>query len=135
MAQGYAYPVGSTASSGRAKTVTATITSANTLVTIFTASEKTRVDSVLLTNNDFGILPVKLYIGSREINSVRVHKTKYAVLPLTATDTRIGYPADPTKDRNKVNTEFILQAGDVLKASTRIANSINVTVTMTEGVK
>jgi hypothetical protein len=135
MAQGYAYPVGSTASSGRAKTVTATVNSANTLVTIFTATEKTRIDSVLITNNDFGILPVKIYIGSKEINSVRVLKTKYAVLPLTATDTRIGDPADPTNDRNKVNIEFILQAGDVLKASCPIADAVNVTATMTEGVK
>jgi uncharacterized protein YdgA (DUF945 family) len=135
MAQGYAYPVGATATSGTAKTVTVSISSANTAVTVFTATKKTSVNSVLVTNNDYGILPVKLYINNLEINSVRVLKTKYAVLPLTATDTRIGDPADPTHDRNKVNTEFILQTGDVLKAVCPIANAVNVTVTMSEGVK
>jgi hypothetical protein len=135
MAQGYAYPVGTTASSGTAKTVSVAISSANTPVTIFTATKKTQVNSILLANNDFGILPVRLYINSVELNSVRVLKTKYAVLPLTATDIRTADPADPTADRNKTNIEFILQAGDVLKASTRIANAVNVIVTMSEGVK
>jgi hypothetical protein len=132
---GYAYPVGAAGAEYPSKTVAAPIDAASTPVTIFTATKKTRVNSVLLANNDFGILPVKLYLNDIEINSVRVLKTKYAILPLTSTGGRNDDPTDPTLDRNKVNVEFILSVGDVLKASCPIADAVNVAVNLSEGVK
>jgi len=132
---GYAYPVDAvTSDKGTPKTVTVTVDEANDPVTIFTAVKLTKVNSILVTNNDYGILPVKLYIGTKEINSVRVLKTKYAVLPLTSNGGRTDDPADPTTDRNKVNAEFYLAVGDVLKASCPIADAVNVTVNLSEGV-
>lgn len=132
---GYAYPVDAvTSESGTPKTVSVTVNQADTLVTVFTATSLTKVNSILVANNDYGILPVKFYIGTKEITSVRVLKTKYAVLPLTSNGGRTDDPADPTTDRNKVNAEFYLSTGDVLKASCPIANAINVIVNLSEGI-
>lgn len=132
---GYAYPVGATTTEYPAATAAALISQANSPVTIFTAVKKTRINSILLANNDMGILPVKLYINNIEINSVRVLKTKYAVLPLTSTGGRNDDPADPTTDRNKVNIEVVLEAGDILKASCPIANAVSVVANLSVGVK
>lgn len=132
---GYAYPVGANTTEYPAKTVTTTIDASNTLVDVFTAVKKTKINSILISNNDYGILPVKIYINDKEINSVRVLKTKYAVLPLTSTGGRNDDPADPTTDRNKVNVELTLAIGDVLQASCPIADAINVVVNLSEGVK
>jgi hypothetical protein len=132
---GYAYPVGTTTSEYPAATATIVIDEANAPVTVFTAVKKTKISSILLVNDDFGILPVKLYINAKPINSVRVLKTKYAVLPLTSTGGRNDDPADPTTDRNKVNVEVVLAPGDVLSASCPIADAITVVASLQVGVK
>ena len=132
---GYAYPVDAvTSDKGTPKTVSVTVDEANTPVVLFTATKLTKVNSILVTNNDLGILPARIYLNDKEINSVRVLKTKYAVLPLTSNGGRTDDPADPTNDRNKVNAEFYLSIGDQLKASCPIADAVNITVNMSEGV-
>ena len=132
---GYAYPVGAAGAEYPSTTATAQINSANSAVTVFTATKKTRINSVLVANDDFGILPVKIYINGQNINSVRVLKTKYAILPLTSNGGRTDDPADPTTDRNKVNVEVVLLPGDVLQASCPVANAVFVTASLSEGVK
>lgn len=131
---GYAYPVDAAVTeTGTPLTVNGVLDSTNP-VSIFTATTLTKVNSILVTNTDMGILPVRIYINDNEINSVRVLKTKYAVLPLTSNGGRTDDPADPTTDRNKVNAEFYLSPGDVLKASCPIANAVVITANLSEGI-
>jgi hypothetical protein len=133
VAQGYAYPVGASASQGAAKTVTVSISSADTPVTIFTATQKTQVSSVLATNVSGGILPVTLLVNKGSGNTVvaksRVLKTQYLVLELVSGDSRVAGYEDDTL------TEFTMAAGDVLYASCPVTNAINITVNLGEGVK
>lgn len=130
---GYAYPVGATADSGAAITVTNSISAANTAVAIFTATKKTKVTSILLTNLSGGVLPVNILVNQGGddlvIAKARVLTTKYAGLSLVSGDTRT------TDDQDDTITEFILQTGDVLKASCPIEDVVNVTLNLTEGVK
>ena len=138
---GYAYPVGAVNSdTGTATSVTAVIDAANDLVTIFTATQKTRVNAVLASNDLGTIVPVDLYVyrDSEDENyffgKTRVLKSKYLVLPLVSGDSRVDeLVADPKA--NKIATEFVLQIGDALKASCPIADAVNVTANLTEGVK
>lgn len=131
---GYAYPVGvSSSDAGSAKTVTVSIDAANTAVTIFTATKKTKVNSVLATNISGGILPVKILVnqgnGNLELGKVRVLDTKYFSLPLVSADTRT------MDDQDGTLTEFTLQVGDALKALCPVEDVVNVTLNLTEGVK
>jgi hypothetical protein len=130
---GYAYPVGATTSEYAAKTVSRVIDDENTNQTLFTATSKTKVNSVLVTNNSFGTLPVRLYVNQggtdKIIARTRVTNTNYAVAPLVSGDSRVaGFEGESL-------TEFTLQAGDVLKASCPFADKITVTVNLSEGVK
>lgn len=140
---GYAYPVGATESdTGTAKSVTKQITSANTLVSIFTATQKTRLNSVLVTNDLGTILPVELHIyravdtTNYLLTKTRVLKSRYMSLPLVSGDTRVT----PTTVNESINdrmiiTELVLQVGDVVKAECPIEDVINVTLELKEGVK
>ena len=140
---GYAYPVGATeAETGTAKSVTGEITSANTLVTIFTATQKTRVNSALVSNEEGTILPVELYVyrASNTTNylltKTRVLKSRYMVLPLVSGDTRVT----PTTVNESINdrmiiTEVVLQVGDAIKAKCPIEDVMNVTLELKEGIK
>lgn len=140
---GYAYPVGATtADTGTAKSVTGQITSDNALVTIFTATQKTRVNSVLVSNAEGTILPVDLYVyrDSDEndylLTKTRVLKSRYMVLPLVSGDTRVS----PTSVQESINdrmiiTEIVLQPGDAIKAMCPIEDVINVTLDLKEGIK
>ena len=131
---GYAYPVGvSNSDTGTAKTVTASISSPDTAVSIFTATQKTKVNSILTTNISGGTLPVVILVNQGgddlQIAKTRVLSTKYVSLSLVSGDTRVSESQDDTI------TEFVLQIGDVLKASCPVEDVINVTLNLTEGVK
>ena len=140
---GYAYPVGATESdTGTAKSVTKQITSANALVSIFTATQKTRLNSVLVTNDLGTILPVELHIYRAAdttnylLTKTRVLKSRYMSLPLVSGDSRVT----PTTVNESINdrmiiTELVLQVGDVVKAECPIEDVINVTLDLKEGVK
>ncbi len=140
---GYAYPVGATeAETGTAKAVTGQITSANSLVTIFTATQKTRVNNALVSNIEGTILPVELYVYRASdttnylVTKTRVLKSRYMVLPLVSGDTRVA----PTTVNESINdrmiiTELVLQVGDAIKAKCPIEDVINVTLDLKEGVK
>jgi hypothetical protein len=138
---GYAYPVGATtADTGTAKSVTKQITSANTLVSIFTASSKTRVNSVLVTNALGTILPVELHVYRTAdttnylVGKTRVLKSEYMLLSLVSGDVRVSDTAEaPTA--NKTLTEIVLQSGDIVKAKCPLEDVINVTLDVKEGIK
>ena len=140
---GYAYPVGATESdTGTAKSVTKQITSANTLVSIFTATQKTRLNSVLVTNDLGTILPVELHIYRAAdttnylLTKTRVLKSRYMSLPLVSGDSRVTPTTvnESTNDR-MIITELVLQVGDIVKAECPIEDVINVTLDLKEGVK
>jgi hypothetical protein len=139
---GYAYPVGTVAETGTAKSVTVQVTDKDPSSTvIFTAASKTKVNSVLATNTYGTILPVKLYVyraantSTFLLTSTRVLTTKYLVLPLVSGDTRVGDVSNPEVNLYPVATEFVLQTGDVLRASCPIEDEVNITANLTEGVK
>jgi len=129
----YAYPVGVTASDVPSTTVSTTLTVADLHTTLFTATQKTKVTAVLVTNNSFGTLPVLLYVNQggvdKLISRTRVTNTNYLVVPLVSGDARI-----PSFE-GEILTEFTLQVGDVLKASCPIGNKVEVTVNLSEGIK
>jgi hypothetical protein len=138
---GYAYPVGATtADTGTAKSVTKQITSANTLVSIFTASSKTRVNSVLVTNALGTILPVELHVYRTTdttnylVGKTRVLKSEYMLLSLVSGDVRVSDTAEALT-ANKTLTEIVLQSGDIVKAKCPLEDVINVTLDLKEGVK
>lgn len=65
---GYAYPVDAVSAAGTAKGLSflVTDTAVSTATTIFTATSKTRVSSIVAVHtgaNDTGILPVEVYVG------------------------------------------------------------------------
>jgi hypothetical protein len=139
---GYAYPVGVSESDiGTAKSVTVKVTDvAPAYTTIFTATQKTKVTSILLSNAYGTILPVNLYVyravssSNFSVLSTRVLKTKYALQSLVSGDVRVGDDTNPQSDLNKMLTELVLQVGDVLKANCPIEDEVSVTVNVTEGV-
>lgn len=140
---GYAYPVGaSQADAGTAKSVTVKVTDvAPSLTTVFTATQKTKINSILLSNEYGTILPVNLYVY-RYLNDAdfpllktRVLKTKYALQSLVSGDVRVGDDTDPQVNLNKILTELVLQTGDILKANCPIEDEVSITVNATEGVK
>jgi hypothetical protein len=142
MAQGYAYPVGASGSTGTANSVTIALASANTKTTLWTAAQKTQINSVLISNTSMGILPVYLYVrksgGSTDFQVFykRILLEEYAVLPLVSGDGRTSN-TEAALSKNGINrlSEIILNTGDILKASCPVANAMNITVNFSEGVK
>lgn len=140
---GYAYPVGATeAEAGSANSATVLVLdSGSTSTTVFTATQKTRVNSVLITNPYGTILPVNLYVYRDDtedtslLTSTRVLKTKYALQSLVSGDVRVGDESDPQEDRNKILTDLVLNTGDSIKANCPIEDVVTVTVNVTEGVR
>lgn len=140
---GYAYPVGATQSdTGTAKGATVVIAdSGESTTTLYTAAQKTKITSILVSNAYGSILPVNLYIYRDDVEqsslllSTRVLKAKYALQSLVSGDLRVGDPTDPQEDRNKILTELVLNTGDALLANCPIENVVSVTVNVTEGVK
>lgn len=135
---GYAYPVGAT-ENYVSKSSTAALTTTS-VADIFTATAKTRINSLLISNSNGGILPVSIYLNPVEagaptsdiVKNFRVHKRRYAVQSLVSADPRVT--ADMLGD-GLVPTEIILNVGDKLQASSRVANVITFTITYSEGVK
>ena len=140
---GYAYPVGATtADTGVAKSVTALIDADHDLVTVFTATQKTRINSILVSNNLGTIVPVDLYVYRDEdeedyfMLKTRVLKSRYMVLPLVSGDTRVSSTSVQASVNDRmIATEILLQAGDAIKASCPIEDAINITLDLKEGVK
>ena len=138
---GYAYPVGATtADTGTAKSVTDKISQANTLVELFSATSKTRVNYILASNSLGTILPVELHVfrtatsQNHFVSKARVLKGKYLVMPLVSGDTRID-KVDVDTVGNDIKTELVLQVGDKLKFKCPLADYVNITIDMKEGIK
>jgi hypothetical protein len=130
---GYAFPVGATnADKGTSGSTTVALTSTS-LTTIFTATKKTKINTILLTNTFGTIVPVVLVINNgtdKPLTTARVLKNRYVVQPLITGDPRID---DGVYDA-PILTEVYLNTGDILKASCRIEDIITVNVAYTEGV-
>jgi hypothetical protein len=148
MTQGYAYPVGAS-STGSAKSINFLVTDKvpATATLIYTATSKTRVNSVLAVHtgaSDTGILPVSLYVGrdvsgtivKHLVNKTRVLKTAYLVLPLVSGDSRVGEDGNPISiGYNKISNELTLQTGEKLYATCPFEDVIGLTIELSEGVK
>ena len=148
MTQGYAYPVGAS-STGSAKSINFLVTDKvpATATLIYTATSKTRVNSVLAIHtgaSDTGILPVSLYVGrdvsgsivKHLVNKTRVLKTAYLVLPLVSGDSRVGEDGNPISiGYNKISNEITLQTGEKLYATCPFEDVIGLTIELSEGVK
>ena len=146
---GYAYPVDAIASAGTAKSISFLVTDkvASTATLIYTATSKTRINSVLAIHtgaSDTGILPISLYVGrdvsgsivKHLVNKTRVLKTAYLVLPLVSGDSRVGEDGNPISiGYNKISNEITLQTGEKLYATCPFEDVIGLTIELSEGVK
>lgn len=144
---GYAYPVDAVSSAGTAKSVSflVTDTASSTATVIYTATSKTRVNSIVAVHtgaDDTGILPVSVFVGRGSptvkhlIAKNRVLKNNFVVLPIVSGDSRVGEDGDPTTSGyNKVLPEFTLQVGDKLYATCPFEDVIQLHIELTEGVK
>ncbi len=146
---GYAFPVGATTTEYPAKSISFLVTDKvpSTATLIYTASSKTRVNSVLAIHTgafDTGILPVALYVGrdvsgsivKHLVNKTRVLKTAYLVLPLVSGDSRVGEDGNPSSiGYNKISNEITLQTGEKLYATCPFEDVIELTIELSEGVK
>jgi hypothetical protein len=144
---GYAYPVDAVSAAGTAKSLSFLVTDkvASSATTIFTATSKTRVSSIVAVHtgaSDAGILPVEVYVGRGNptvkhlIAKNRVLKNNFIVLPVVSGDSRVGEDGDPTTiGYNKVLPEFVLQTGDKLFAICPFEDVIQLHIELTEGVK
>lgn len=139
---GYAYPVGAEVNSGLSKSISHLVneTDITTATEFFTATSKTRVLTVIATNVELGIIPVRLYVqrGSEDPSIVartRLLKSKALVLPLVSGDFRTGDSGLADSEYNKIATEFVLQPGDKLYATSRLANAIQLTIELKESIK
>ena len=138
---GYAYPVGTAnTDTGTANSITVPISVANSDNLLYTATQKTRVNSVLASNTLGTILPVDLLVYRADNETThfvvksRVLKSKYLVLPLVSGDSRVAETAVDA-NANKISVELVLEVGDQLYANCPIAAAINITASMTEGIK
>ena len=145
--QGYAYPVDAVSAAGTAKSVSflVTDTAASTATTIFTATSKTRVSSIVAVHtgaSDTGILPVEVYVGRGSptvkhlLAKNRVLKNNFVALPVVSGDSRVGEDGNPTSSGyNKVLPDFVLNTGDKLYATCPFEDTIQLHIELTEGVK
>jgi hypothetical protein len=139
---GYAHPIETTTSSseGTSKGLTFSVDDITSPAAFYTATTKTKVSSVLATNNYGTILPVKLYVNRvgtdpmRLIAESRVLKTKYMVQELVSGDSRVGDSGDQQLDKYKVISDFVLEVGDSLHATCPIEDAISLTVNLKEGI-
>ena len=139
---GYANPISATSSQeGSSKCLTFSVDDITSTTAFYTATTKTKVLSVLATNNYGTILPVKLYVNRvgadpiRLIAESRVFKTKYMVQELVSGDSRVGDNGDQQLNKHKVIADFVLEAGDTLHATCPIIDAISLTVNLKEGIK
>jgi hypothetical protein len=137
---GYATPVGSSTEVGTPKTISYTVSESTSPTAFYTAGSKTRVASVLATNEYGTILPVSLYVY-RDNNEdtyltteTRVLKSKYMIQELVSGDSRVNDTADQEVGKYKVNTDFVLESGDALLATCPIEDAIILTVSLREGI-
>lgn len=137
---GYAAPIDNVVSTGSPKSVSFTVSQTTAPTAFYTATTKTKVSSVLAHNTLGTILPVKLYVY-RDSNDtlypvaeIRVLNHKYLVQQLVSGDLRVDDKEDQFLDRYKVASDFVLNAGDQLRATCPIANAIVLTVSLEEGI-
>ena len=137
---GYANPVETTVSQGSPKSVSFLVNQTSAPTAFYTATTKTKVSAVLANNTLGTILPVKLYVyrDSNDtlypVTEVRVLNSKYLVQQLVSGDLRVDDKEDQFLDRYKVASDFVLNAGDQLRATCPIANAIVLTVSLEEGI-
>jgi hypothetical protein len=122
-----------------------TDTAASTATTIFTATSKTRVSSIVAVHtgaSDTGILPVEVYVGRGSptvkhlLAKNRVLKNNFVALPVVSGDSRVGEDGNPTSSGyNKVLPDFVLNTGDKLYATCPFEDTIQLHIELTEGVK
>lgn len=139
---GYAAPIGiSNIESGTVKSINYTVSNlTDPTTTFYTATNKTKVLSVVATNSMGSILPVKLYVfrdaddSVNQVSENRVLKQRYLVQELVSGDYRTDHLQDPAPKRHKPIAEFVLNQGDGLRATCPIAGVVNLTVTLREGI-
>jgi hypothetical protein len=138
---GYAYPVGAVADSGRAGSISSSISVADTYEVIVPAvTVKTKINSILVVNKYGGILPVDIRVSDDSestsanlVDRFRVHKRRYALQSLVSGDTRTQ---DDTVGDDLITTEVVLSPGDFIEARCPIGDdNIDIIVTYSEGVK
>lgn len=131
---GYAYPVGTASDTGSAGTASVLVDVVDTPVVVFTATAKTRINSILVSNATNAVLPVTIYTNDGAANKlltqVRVLKSGYALQSLVSGDSRVETPVLSTAPL----TEVVLAAGDTLLAACPVEDVITVTTTYAEGV-
>lgn len=132
-------PTALAAESGSIKTQSFVLTDEEDPQIILTASSKSKIISILLTNVSGGTLPVTFSVteGSAPfttatiINKLRVHKRRYALQALVSGDTRVD---EPMVGDSLSLTELVLETGDELKGYCPVASAVHVHVTYLEGV-
>lgn len=136
---GYAIePTALAGESGSLGTSTTRLISDDTSYVLLEALAKTKLISVLVTNNSGGILPVDLLVledGATEptylAKGFRVHKRRYALQALVSGDTRVD---QPVVGESLTLTEVVLNTGDSILAKCPVGGAIDVTVTYLQGV-
>lgn len=109
-------------------------------VTVYTATLKTRLDSVLVSNQLGTIVPVEMYVtrdgdlSPTFVTKTRVLKTKYMTLPFAGNDVRVS-DAPITETSNKVIAEIILQPNDEIAFKCPVDEAVTVTLNLREGIK
>lgn len=140
---GYAYPIGVSGSGsggevGNAGSVNFRLSDDVASQEVFEATTKTKVTSILLTNNSGGSLPVDILLNKNGsaltgylAKGFRVHKRRYMVQPLVSGDTRVDQ--EMLGDALTL-TELILEPGDTLRAYCPIENAVDITINYLEGI-
>lgn len=104
---------------------------------LFTATNKTRVDSCLLVNTYGTILPISVYIkdAQNEFNyiakDIRVHRRRHIIMPKTSNDPR----TENGSGENDNPSEIVLESGESLCAQTVINNSFDAILSIQENVQ
>jgi hypothetical protein len=127
------FAINSTSSQqGFAKSVLVENVGGETSSTIFTATKKTRITSLVAVNKTYGILPLTIVaeVGEEEsivVMSARVWKQKHLVLS-TVGDASVPISEDVPR------SEIVLLPGDSISASSPIENSFDLSLVLYEGI-
>lgn len=111
---------------------------------MFTASLKTRINSLLAVNKTPGILPISVYVKRGEnvfcaIKSERVRKTKELIQTVGPKEPdlliKLAPGSQETTIENDLPPEIILIPGDILFATSLINDSFDIIASIREGVQ
>jgi hypothetical protein len=104
---------------------------------LFTASNKTRINSCLMVNTYGTILPIAVYIKNAQnqfnylTKGTRVHQRRHVIMPKTDNDPR----TEGGSGENENPSEIVLDAGESLCAVTVINNSFDAILSIQENVQ